>query len=210
MVVLASPLCVPVWQSGVAYTRTRRLTPVASAATIATKPKPNAAQPLSIGPTIGSLVDQVLLKDQRVIGDERAFRGSDSGKEVGILMERLERVAEGMREMELEKLMGRVRGQISEEERVLVERMCREIVSEFMEKPIQYLRRRDVEMAEKLKDLNFLAGILEESYLAKEKDKQSLSGGGGRVLGPAEATVVSGWWVVCRDAVDGGLGGGSG
>lgn len=174
MVVLASPLCVPVWQSGVANTRTRRLAPVASAATIATKPKPNTAQPLSIGPTIGSLVDQVLFKDQHVvIGDERAFRGSESGKEVGILMERLERVAEGMREMELEKLMGRVRGQISDEERVLMERMSREIVSEFMEKPIQYLQRRDVEMAEKLNDLNFLAGILEESYFAKEKDKQS-------------------------------------
>lgn len=174
MVVLASPLCVPVWQSGVANTRTRRLAPVASAATIATKAKPNTAQPLSIGPTIGSLVDQVLFKDQHVvIDDECAFRGSESGKEVGILMERLERVAEGMREMELEKLMGRVRGQISDEERVLVERMSREIVSEFMEKPIQYLQRRDVEMAEKLKDLNFLAGILEESYFAKEKDKQS-------------------------------------
>ncbi|KAG5567604.1 hypothetical protein RHGRI_002969 [Rhododendron griersonianum] len=138
MVVLASPLCDPVWQSGVANTRTRRLAPVASAATIATKPKPNTAQQLSIGPTIGSLVDQVLFKDQHVvIGDERAFRRSESGKEVGILMERLERVAEGMREMELEKLMGRVRGQISDEERVLVERMSREIVSEFMEKPIQ-------------------------------------------------------------------------
>ncbi|KAF7153336.1 hypothetical protein RHSIM_Rhsim01G0275900 [Rhododendron simsii] len=171
MVVLTSQYCVPVWQSGVANTRTRRLTPVASAATIATKPKPNTAQPLSIGP---SLVDQVLFKDQRVvIGDGRAFRGSESGKEVGILMERLERVAEGMREMELEKLMGRVRGQISDEERVLVERMSREIVSEFMEKPIQYLKRRDVEMAEKLNDLNFLAGILEESYFPKEKDKQS-------------------------------------
>lgn len=173
MVVLTTPYCVPVWQSGVTNTRTRRLTPVASAAIIATKPKPNTAQTLSIGPTIGSLVDQVLLKDQRVIGDERAFRGSESGTEVGILMERLERVAEGMREMELEKLMGRVRGQISDEERVLVERMSREIVSEFMEKPIQYLKRRDVEMAEKLNDLNFLAGILEESYFAKEKDKQS-------------------------------------
>lgn len=143
MVVLTLPFQVPVWQSGVANITTRRLTPVAS---IATKPKPNTAQPLSIGP----------------------------GKEVGILMERLERVAEGMREKELEKLMGRVRGQISDEERVLVERMSREIVGEFMEKPIRYLKsRRDVEMEEKLKDLNFLAGILEESYFVKGKCKQS-------------------------------------
>lgn len=168
------PFQVPVWQSGLANMRTRRLIPVASAATIATKPKPNTAQvrPLSIGPTIGSLMDQVLFKDQYVmIGDECAFTGSEMGKEVGILMGRLERVAEGMREMELEKLKGRVRGgELCEEERVLMEIMSKEIVSKFMEKPIEYLKNnRNVKMEVKLKDLNFLVEILEESYCTKPK-----------------------------------------
>ncbi|KAM1057906.1 hypothetical protein ACFX13_031846 [Malus domestica] len=53
--------------------------------------------------------------------------------------------------------------ELTDEESRIVQDLSREIVSKFLEKPIQFLRSSDGDLEEKLKELQFLATILEES-----------------------------------------------
>ena len=111
--------------------------------------------------------DQILF---RMDGEERASTRTDL--EVGIVLRRLERLGERVREVELEKLKRGVRGEVSEEERELLEMMSREIVARFMEGPIKYLKSGDGRMEDKLKDMNFLVGILEEPYTSLKRERE--------------------------------------
>nr|DAD33571.1 TPA_asm: hypothetical protein HUJ06_012422 [Nelumbo nucifera] len=90
-------------------------------------------------------------------------------EEFEVLMQRLERVVEEVRIREMEKLMAKMGGELTSEEKQTVETMSREIVSEFLEKPTQYLRCKDRKMECKLKDLRALVRMLEESCLVKGK-----------------------------------------
>ncbi|KAA8550897.1 hypothetical protein F0562_002581 [Nyssa sinensis] len=159
----------------------RKLTHVVAASTIAINPSTNTQlnnNPYNTGfdewslRPMGSVTDRVLFKDRDSSDLKFTFSKSKSattdeglGKEVGIIMQRLERVAERMRELELEKLKSRIRGEISCEETILVENMSREIVSSFLAKPIQYLKSSGGKLEDKLKDLKFLVDLLEQSSL---------------------------------------------
>ncbi|GMP99868.1 hypothetical protein CsSME_00047183 [Camellia sinensis var. sinensis] len=141
----------------------------ATATTIAVKPsttqRPNQLLQL-INPIVTK--NQVLFKDQHTKEMNYECEGLGN-KEVRMVMERLERVAERMREIELEKMKGRLRGNMSCEDGMVMEMMSREIVSSFLEKPIQYLKSCDGKLDDRLKDFKFFVGILEQSCFTNEK-----------------------------------------
>ncbi|OMO77770.1 hypothetical protein CCACVL1_14837 [Corchorus capsularis] len=89
------------------------------------------------------------------------------GKEVEGIICRLRVVVERIREMEIEKLMGRFKGTntMSDEDRLLVENTSKEIVDKFLVRPIQYLQSVNGDFEQKLKDLNLLIRMLEKSCL---------------------------------------------
>ncbi|OMP04991.1 hypothetical protein COLO4_09135 [Corchorus olitorius] len=89
------------------------------------------------------------------------------GKEVEGIICRLRVVVEKIREMEIEKVMGRFKGTntMSAEDRLLVENTSREIVDKFLVRPIQYLQSVNGDFEQKLKDLNLLIRMLEKSCL---------------------------------------------
>ncbi|XVE77754.1 hypothetical protein DITRI_Ditri13aG0087900 [Diplodiscus trichospermus] len=86
-------------------------------------------------------------------------------KDVENIISRLKAVVERVRELEIEKLMGRFKGTMSEEDRLLVESTSKEIVDKFLQRPFQYLKSVNGDFEEKLKDLNLLTLMLEKSCL---------------------------------------------
>lgn len=90
-------------------------------------------------------------------------------EEIEFLMQRLESLVERFRVLEMEKLVAKTEGQISSDEKRMIEMMSREIVDRFLEKPIQYLRCKGGHLKCKSKDLKALVGMLEESCLSDEK-----------------------------------------
>ncbi|KAF5731512.1 hypothetical protein HS088_TW18G00190 [Tripterygium wilfordii] len=95
-----------------------------------------------------------------------AFKIKDEGleKEMQGTIQRLEEVVERIKELEMQKFMGRVRGTEFEKDGVvLAETMSQEIACKFLESPIKYLRSCNGNQDEKLKDINVLVGILEKS-----------------------------------------------
>ncbi|PQQ16839.1 hypothetical protein Pyn_08834 [Prunus yedoensis var. nudiflora] len=83
---------------------------------------------------------------------------------------RLEAIGEKVIELEKKKFMNKTKGsELSHEESILVEDLSRDIVNKFLGKPIEYLRSGDGDLREKLKELEFLVDILEESCLMGEK-----------------------------------------
>ena len=126
---------------------------------------------LSLGP-IRLVADHVLFQNRGTTTEGKFdFSTSkpekeDDGlvKEIEIVMQRLKTVVEKIREMEIEKLKSKTKGQtMSSEESILLENMSREIVSHFLEKPIEYLMSNCGILEDKLKDVNLLVGALEES-----------------------------------------------
>ncbi|ONH93656.1 hypothetical protein PRUPE_8G244500 [Prunus persica] len=92
------------------------------------------------------------------------------------IIQRLEAFGERVIELEKKKLMNKTKGsELSHEESILVEDLSREIVNKFLAKPIEYLRSGDGDLQEKLKELEFLVDILEESCLRGEKVPNILS-----------------------------------
>ncbi|KAM3735340.1 hypothetical protein ACB098_10G081600 [Castanea mollissima] len=86
------------------------------------------------------------------------------------VIQRLETVVESVMELEIQKLNRKIKGDVTCEQSILVENMSRDIVSKFLEKPIKYLRSNGGNLDEKLKEMNFLAGVLEEkSCLTKDE-----------------------------------------
>ncbi|KAM3687477.1 hypothetical protein ACJW31_10G078700 [Castanea mollissima] len=91
-------------------------------------------------------------------------------KKVRHVIQRLETVVESVMELEIQKLNRKIKGDVTCEQSILVENMSRDIVSKFLEKPIKYLRSNGGNLDEKLKEMNFLAGVLEEkSCLTKDE-----------------------------------------
>ncbi|XWS46788.1 hypothetical protein CRYUN_Cryun14cG0098200 [Craigia yunnanensis] len=86
-------------------------------------------------------------------------------KDVESIISRLKAVVERVRELEIKKLMGRFKGTMSNEDRLLVENTSREIVNKFLQRPVQYLKSVNGDFQEKLKDLNLLILLLEKSCL---------------------------------------------
>lgn len=83
------------------------------------------------------------------------------------VVQRLKTAAERIRKLEMEKFMGRVKGELAVEEILLAEKMSEEIVAEFLEKPIGYLRSKSCHenLEEKVKNVDLLVNILETSCL---------------------------------------------
>uniref|UniRef100_A0A7N2N606 Tetrapyrrole biosynthesis glutamyl-tRNA reductase dimerisation domain-containing protein n=1 Tax=Quercus lobata TaxID=97700 RepID=A0A7N2N606_QUELO len=100
-------------------------------------------------------------------GGNESHEGLD--KKVGHVIQRLETVVECVIELEIQKFNRKIKGDVTCEQSILVEIMSRDIVSKFLEKPIKYLRSNGGNLDEKLKEMNFLAGVLEESCLTKEE-----------------------------------------
>lgn len=100
------------------------------------------------------------------VGNE-SHEGLD--KKVGHVIQRLETVVESVIELEIQKFNRKIKGDVTCEQSILVENMSRDIVSKFLEKPIKYLRSNGGNLDEKLKEMNFLAGVLEESCLTKDE-----------------------------------------
>lgn len=85
-------------------------------------------------------------------------------KEIDSTIQKLKIVVERVREMEINKFMDRVKGKISQEDYILlVDRMSKEFVTEFLERPIRYVTSCDGNLEEKIKDMNLLVDMLEES-----------------------------------------------
>ncbi|KAM1042012.1 hypothetical protein ACFX2I_031078 [Malus domestica] len=102
----------------------------------------------------------ILSKPER--SKKECFGGQD--KEIAAVIQRLEAFAERAIELETQKFENKTKGlELSDEESRIVQDLSREIVSKFLEKPIQFLRSSDEDLEEKLKELQFLATILEES-----------------------------------------------
>lgn len=87
---------------------------------------------------------------------------------------RLRTVVERVRETEMEKYISKVGGTAPpfDNKGIMAEEMSMEIVNKFLRKPIQYLRRRSScchgrTLEEKLKDVNLLIEILENSCPTK-------------------------------------------
>ncbi|XP_022758183.1 uncharacterized protein LOC111305176 [Durio zibethinus] len=86
--------------------------------------------------------------------------------EIESIICRLKAAVERVRELETQKLMGRFKGTtMSDEDRLLVENTSREIVDTFLKRPVQYLKSVNGDFEEKLKDLNLLIRMLENSCL---------------------------------------------
>lgn len=83
-------------------------------------------------------------------------------KEVESVICRLKAVVERIRELEIQKLMGRFKGRMSDEDRILVENTSREIVDRFLGRPLHYLRSGNGDLKEKLKDLKLLIRMLDK------------------------------------------------
>lgn len=93
-------------------------------------------------------------------------------KEIERGIGRLKAVVERVREMEIQKLMGRFKGTMSDEDILLVENMSRETVDKFLTRPVQYLKSfngDNIQIQEKLKDLNLLIRMLEKSCLGCQR-----------------------------------------
>ncbi|XVF21815.1 hypothetical protein REPUB_Repub12eG0122300 [Reevesia pubescens] len=87
-------------------------------------------------------------------------------KEVESIICRLKAAVEKVRELEIQKLMGRFKGTtMTDEDRLLVENTSREIVNKFLQRPVQYLKSVNGDFKEKLKDLNLLIRMLEKSCI---------------------------------------------
>lgn len=84
-------------------------------------------------------------------------------KEAEIVIFKLRAVVEDLRDMEVEKINGTLKGTMSDEERLLVENMSREITDKFLKRPVEYLKSSHGDFETKLKDLNFLIRMLENS-----------------------------------------------
>lgn len=91
-------------------------------------------------------------------------------REVENVIYRLEAVAKRVVEMEAEKFLSKVKGTISCEEREMVEETSWEIMRQFLEKPIRYLRScSDGCMEEKLKVVEMIIdGMVEKSCLEEK------------------------------------------
>ncbi|OVA05524.1 Tetrapyrrole biosynthesis [Macleaya cordata] len=100
---------------------------------------------------------------------EAKHEEEDLMEEIRELMQRLEIVMERFRVLEMEKLMSKLNGGISDEEREKAEMLSREIVNKFLEKPMQYLSCEEVNLEDKVKDLKLVVGIFESSCLGNKK-----------------------------------------
>ncbi|GLU07511.1 hypothetical protein SLE2022_244670 [Rubroshorea leprosula] len=91
-------------------------------------------------------------------------------REVENVIFRLEAVAKRVVEVETEKFLSKVKGTISCEEREMVEETSWEIMRQFLEKPIRYLRScSDGCVEEKLKVVEMIIdGMVEKSCLEKK------------------------------------------
>ncbi|GLT42585.1 hypothetical protein SLA2020_165760 [Shorea laevis] len=91
-------------------------------------------------------------------------------REVENVIFRLEAVAKRVVEMETEKFLSKVKGTISYEEREMLEETSWEIMRQFFEKPIRYLRScSDGCMEEKLKVVEMIIdGMVEKSCLEEK------------------------------------------
>ncbi|KAH1108128.1 hypothetical protein J1N35_011896 [Gossypium stocksii] len=84
-------------------------------------------------------------------------------REAEIVIFKLRAVVEKLRDMEVEKINGRLKGTMSDEERLLVENTSREIADKFLKRPVEYLKASHGDFETKLKDLNLLIRMLENS-----------------------------------------------
>ncbi|KAJ4727520.1 Tetrapyrrole biosynthesis [Melia azedarach] len=116
--------------------------------------------------------DQVLIKEDE---HQLNIKGSEEEgleKEVAKAITRLNMVVERIREMGIQNytFTNRVKEDVSCN-RMLAEEMSRDIVSKFLERPIQYLMSEDGNLEEKLKDVSFLVSILEKSCPAPNQTR---------------------------------------
>ncbi|TYI68367.1 hypothetical protein E1A91_D08G084800v1 [Gossypium mustelinum] len=84
-------------------------------------------------------------------------------REAEIVIFKLRAVVEKLGDMEVEKINGRFKGTMSDEERLLVENTSREIADKFLKRPVEYLKASHGDFETKLKDLNLLIRMLENS-----------------------------------------------
>ncbi|KAJ7972829.1 Tetrapyrrole biosynthesis [Quillaja saponaria] len=108
-----------------------------------------------------------LTKD--LISKEVELQGLE--KEAQSIFRRLEMVVDRVIVLEINKFKRKIKCEMSQEEIILLDEMSREIVDKFLEQPIRFLRACDgnLEMKERIKELNLLVCMLEESTLTEEK-----------------------------------------
>lgn len=93
-------------------------------------------------------------------------------KEAANVITRLKMVVERLREVEVQKFLGKVSHNDSTSSIIAAQEMSKEIVSKFLEKPIQYLNSdAGCNLEQKLKDVDVLVSVLDNSCRLQIKDK---------------------------------------